>query len=127
MEKILLFPGKRSDNEIAFIAKTAQKLRLRFTEITNFDENQTLGMLSGFQQTSKFSHSTLDAPESADIPDAGILLLCNCKDSHIDKLLTSLRCAGLQSIYKAVLTSTNIHWRVGQLSYELQSEREKLK
>ena len=118
MEKILLI----NIPDYTTVEQIAEKLHFRCVRIMPKDFIKTLGELAGFQT----SVHTNTVSESDGIPAEGILVMCNMKNSHIDRLLKSLRTAAMQNIYKAILTPTNADWNIYQLAKELMRERRQL-
>ncbi len=123
MEKILCFQAHALDIQVI------KHLHMRYTIVPESDYIKTLAQLVGFQVTEKVtvkSNSTLPLQDQRSLPQAGILVFCNVKNSHMDRLLKMLHSAGRQETYKAVLTPTNANWNVYRLANELEQERQQL-
>lgn len=116
MEKLLLFGTSESDH----ILQIASRMHLRTMIVSPEQYHTPLGTLAGYTEVHT---KEMTVPESDALLPEGIIVLCGLKNNQIDRLLNQLRQAGLQRLYKAILTPTNAAWNVFQLSYELGRER----
>ena len=115
LEKLFLFGNTNAKT----IEQITNRLHIRLCIVDPTDYPKTLGQIAGFQNT----QSLTDQPKAETLPNSGILVMWNLKNSHMDQLLSALRKYGQEDLYKAVLTPTNANWTIWQLSYALQQER----
>lgn len=118
MEKLMLF-GIENPGKIETLEKIARRRHLPLIVIDKADYGKPLGTLAGYQL------GDLPLASACALPQAGVLLLCNLKNSKMDALLSDLRRTGFEQMFKAVLTAANARWNIYQLAEQLRLEREK--
>lgn len=117
MEKLLLIAIPQAEQ----VEQLAIKQHLRAVHVQPSAYDQSIGQLAGYAVPADAAGTAAD-----ELPPTGLLVFCGLRNSHMDRFLQGLRHAGIEIPHKAVLTTTNQHWTVFQLAWELERERRSL-
>lgn len=96
------------------------RMGARIKNIAPEDTNQTLGYLLG--------RKGFDVSEETEVSALAerMLVLDGFTDKRLDILLREMRQNAVSIPYKAIVTETNLNWRLCDLYKELEAEREAL-
>lgn len=120
MEQLLCYFPDQADPTLSAVRRAVLPMKLRLRVIGPEQTGQTLGFLLGRKG---FEVREGDAPE---LPEP-ILILDSFTGPRMDALLRALGRAKVpRSVFKAVVTATNVDWTLFMLWQELQKEREAL-
>lgn len=117
MEQLLCYFPDRLDPMLSAVRRAVLPMKLRLRTAGPEQTGQTLGFLLGRRG---FEEAECKAPPVAD----PILILDGFTGPRMDALLRSLAKAKVpRSVFKAVVTATNVDWTLSALWQELQKER----
>ena len=115
--------------------KVSQALRGTGTVVRTVDtegEKIPLALLTGQPLSSILRAGDSRGKRTIQLPAAiplaeEMIVITGADDSGLDRILSHLRSAGMQSVLKAVLTDNNIAWNARQLYHEMCEERSKIR
>lgn len=114
-EKILLYNVKEPQD----IIKVASNMRIASGFINESDSYKTLAELAaevkGIPSDVAGYHSQEDKES--------LVIFCDVKDKHMDRLLFEMRQKNTGVTFKAVLTDANKKWNISQMLVEMRRER----
>lgn len=120
MEQLLCYFPDPADPMLSAVRRAALPLKIRVRTAAPEQSGQALGFLLGRRG---FEAREGEAPPVSD----PILVLDSFTGPRMDALLRALGRAKVpRSVYKAVVTATNVDWTLTALWQELQKEREAL-
>ena len=120
MEQLLCYFPDPVDPMLSAVRRAALPMKLRVRTAGPGQTGQTLGFLLGRRG---YVEQPGEAPE---LPEP-ILVLDSFTGGRMDILLRALARAKVpRSVFKAVVTATNVDWTLSALWQELQKEREAL-
>lgn len=117
MEQLLCYFPDRLDPMLSAVRRAALPMKLRVRTAGPEQTGQTLGFLLGRK-------GYVEQPgEAPGLPEP-ILILDSFSGERMDALLKALARAKVpRSVFKAVVTATNVDWTLSALWQELQKER----
>lgn len=119
MKPVVLLFNFTDKSRLNNILKAILPLKVRTKNVDKEDYLQPIGYLAGIKDID----SVIEKYDGEGLGDE-MLLLAGLTDSQINKLLSSLRKAGIFIGLKAVLTANNQYWNALQLYEELKKENE---
>lgn len=118
MEQLLCYFPDPVDPKLSNLRRAALPMKLRVRTAGPEQTGQTLGFLLGRKG---FEEAACEAPPVSD----PILILDSFTGPRMDALLRALAKARVpRSVFKAVVTATNVDWTLFELWEELRKERE---
>lgn len=117
MEQLLCYFPDRLDPMLSAVRRAVLPMKLRLRTAGPEQTGQTLGFLLGRKG---YAEQPGEAPGLSE----PILILDSFTGPRMDALLRSLAKAKVpRSVFKAVVTATNVDWTLYELWQELQKER----
>lgn len=98
------------------ILKLLERFRIEGRAVSNAETNQQIGFLAGWNG---FLKNETPAP---DIPQQECLVFCAIDSETLNRLLSVMRNSGLSVDLKAVVTPSNVNWKLCDLIDELEKE-----
>lgn len=118
MEQLLCYFPDRLDPMLSAVRRAVLPMKLRLRTAGPEQTGQTLGFLLGRKGYAEQPGEAPGLPEP-------ILILDGFTGPRMDALLRALAKAKVpRSVFKAVVTATNVDWTLSALWQELQKERE---